>query len=41
MIVSVADSLDKYRFAEQVKFNSSQLLHEIALHGPQAAELAC
>jgi len=36
LIPSVRDALEKYRFAEQVKFAEADSLHEIALHGPQA-----
>jgi folate-binding protein YgfZ len=39
VIAAVAEALEKYRFAEQLKFSISESLHEIALHGPQAAAL--
>ena len=36
MSQSVAEALEKYRFAEQVKIESRiDVLHEIALHGPE------
>jgi folate-binding protein YgfZ len=39
-IASVLQTLDRYRFAEQVKFESRlNDLHEIALHGPGAREI--
>ena len=39
MVASVLETLDRYRFAEQVKFESRVgEVHEIALHGPGARE---
>jgi folate-binding protein YgfZ len=37
LVVCVRDALEKYRFAEQVKFSVEDNWHEIALHGPNAA----
>ncbi len=39
LIPAVRDALEKYRFAEQVKFNADHQWHQLALHGPHAAEL--
>jgi folate-binding protein YgfZ len=39
LIPPVRDALEKYRFAEQVKFASTDAWHQIALHGPKAAAL--
>ena len=36
LISVVRDALEKYRFAEQVKFADADTWHEIVLHGPQA-----
>jgi folate-binding protein YgfZ len=37
LIPSIRDALEKYRFAEQVKFAAEDAWHEIAIHGPNAA----
>lgn len=39
LISVVRDALEKYRFAEQVKFTAGDSWHQIAIHGPQAAAL--
>jgi folate-binding protein YgfZ len=40
MVPVVRDALEKYRFAEQVKFaGDANAWHQIALHGPKAAAL--
>jgi folate-binding protein YgfZ len=40
LVSPILESLEKYRFAEQVKFASKlDELHEIALHGPGASEV--
>jgi folate-binding protein YgfZ len=39
LITAVREALEKYRFAEQVKFSDGGGLHEIAVHGPKAAEI--
>jgi folate-binding protein YgfZ len=39
LIPLLNQSLQKYQFAEQVKFAQLSNLHEIALHGPMAGEL--
>jgi folate-binding protein YgfZ len=39
MIPAVRETLEKYRFAEQVKFGDEGGWHEIVLHGPLVSEL--
>jgi folate-binding protein YgfZ len=39
LIPAVRDALEKYRFAEQVKFATADAWHQVALHGPKAAAL--
>lgn len=40
MLASVRENLERYRFAEQVNIaDRSNVLHEIALHGPGSAEV--